>query len=193
MKNPQPLATVLRDNRVTAVRRRAVAILGRIADHSHAPFQLAVVALLIVRVTGTGPGWITTATNNDFMLYGLLVFFASFLFATVLEWVIWLVNPFTWDGDVAYDIAQDLTDLRADIDNGAHLNHVLDSLRGSELVPELLMTLRALASAYAAEGDMEEEERLLAAATLMGLADACIGYKPPGAETTEVQKKMTLQ
>lgn len=157
-------------------RRHAVRALQRVVQFSDIPFIAAALAMVIMWVARTGPAWITTVSDWTIVLYLVLVFGANRMVDTLAETAIDLIDPDRWDGDIAYELAGGLTELRADIDSGADIDVVLDSIRSSNLVPELLATLRALGSGYAARGDEDENQRLLAAVLHLRNADQYIGY-----------------
>ncbi|MDQ0847721.1 hypothetical protein [Streptomyces sp. V1I6] len=152
---------------------RALKRARRLTDPAASSTLLVMVGLWL---THTGPAWLTTANHWMVLLYAVAVLGIKTTTDVVAEYVIDLVDPDRWDGDITYEIAEGLTQLRADIDNGADIDDVLDSLRASNLVPELLFTLRNLAAEYAARGDEDENQRLLAAVLHLRNADQNIGY-----------------
>lgn len=164
-----------RPTAATARRLTVRALKGarRLTDPAANMVLLVMVGLWL---THTGPAWLTTASDWTFLLYAAAVLGTKTTTDAVAEYVIDLTDPDRWDGDIAYELAEGLTQLRADIDNGADVDEVLDSLRASNLVPELLSTLRNLAAEYAARGDDEEQQRLLAAVLHLRNADKNIGY-----------------
>ncbi|MCX4826076.1 hypothetical protein OG883_41130 [Streptomyces sp. NBC_01142] len=141
-------------------------------------------------LTHTGPAWLTTASDWTVLLYAVAILGTKTTTDTVAEYVIDLIDPDRWDGDITFELAEGLTQLRADIDNGADIDDVLDSLRASNLVPELLSTLRNLAAEYAARGDEDENQRLLAAVQHLRNADQYIGY---GSELDALEAGGTCQ
>lgn len=162
--------------RSVTARRYVVRAMRRVVQFSDIPFTAAAVAMAIMWAAHAGPAWITTASDWQIMLYGVLTYGANRIVDALAETAIDLIDPDRWDGDIAYELAEGLTQLRADIDNGADIDEVLDSLRSSSLVPELLGTLRALGAEYAARGDEDENQRLLAAVLHLRNADQHIGY-----------------
>ncbi|MEV6654890.1 hypothetical protein [Streptomyces sp. NPDC051219] len=157
-------------------RRLTVRALKR-ARRLTAPAASATLLVMVgLWLTHTGPAWLTTANDWTVLLYAVAVLGIKTTAGTVAEYVIDLIDPDRWDGDIAYELAEGLTQLRADIDSGADIDDVLDSLRASSLVPELLGTLRNLAAEYAARGDDDENQRLLAAVLHLRIADKNIGY-----------------
>jgi hypothetical protein len=177
-------------SRSVTVRRYAVRALRRVVQFSDVPFTAGALAMLVMWAAHTGPGWITTVTDWQIMLYLVLVYGANRMVDTLAETAIDLIDPDRWDGDIAYELAGGLTELRADIDAGADIDDVLDSIRSSNLVPELMATVRALGSGYAARGDEDENQRLLAAVLHLRNADQYIGY---GSELDTLEAGGTLQ
>ncbi|NUK50398.1 hypothetical protein HRW14_08860 [Streptomyces lunaelactis] len=176
--------------RSVTVRRYAVRALRRVVQFSDIPFTAAALAMAIMWAAHAGPAWITGASDWLIMLYGILIYGANRIVDALAETAIDLIDPDRWDGDVAYELANGLTELRADIDSGADIDDVLDSLRSSNLVPELLATLRALGAGYAARGDEDENQRLLAAVLHLRNADQYIGY---GSELDALEAGGTFQ
>ncbi|MEU4496951.1 hypothetical protein AB0F96_26785 [Streptomyces sp. NPDC023998] len=162
--------------RSVTARRCAVRALRRVVQFSDIPFTAGALAMLVMWAAHTGPAWLTSANEWMLLLYGVLLYGANRFVDALVEGTIDLLDPDRWDGDVAYELALGLTELRADIDNGADIDDVLDSLRSSDLVPELLATLRAMAAGYLARGDEEENQRLLTAVLHLRNADQYIGY-----------------
>ncbi|MDQ1013147.1 hypothetical protein QFZ82_007632 [Streptomyces sp. V4I23] len=153
---------------------RALKRARRLTDPAASATLLVMVGLWL---THTGPAWLTTANDWTVLLYAVALLGIKTTADTVAEYVIDLIDPDRWDGDIAYEIAEGLTQLRADIDNGdADIDDVLDSFRASNLLPELLYTLRNLTAGYAARGDEDENQRLLAAVLHLRNADENIGY-----------------
>ncbi|MBT2439806.1 hypothetical protein J7E93_06655 [Streptomyces sp. ISL-36] len=152
---------------------RALKRVRRLTDPVASAALLVMVGLWL---THTGPAWLTTASDWTVLLYAVAVLGIKTTTDAVVEYVIELIDPDRWDGDITYELAEGLTQLRADIDNGADIDDVLDSFRASNLVPELLSTLRNLAAEYAARGDDDENQRLLAAVLHLRNADKNIGY-----------------
>ncbi|MEU5108202.1 hypothetical protein AB0H07_39095 [Streptomyces sp. NPDC021354] len=171
----QPLANGSPRRSVTA-RRLAARVLRQIIRLSD-PVAIAVIAVMAALwLAHTGPAWLTTADDWTLVSYGVVIVGARVVLDVLLEELIDLIDPDRWDGDIAYELAEGLKQLRADIQTGADPDEVLDSLRSSDLVPELLETLRALGSEYAARGDDDENQRLLAAVLHLRNADQNIGY-----------------
>lgn len=152
---------------------RALKRARRLTDPAASATLLVMVGLWL---THTGPAWLTTASDWTVLLYAVAVLGIKTTADAVAECLIELIDPDRWDGDITFELAEGLTQLRSDIDNGADIDDVLDSLRASNLVPELLSTLRNLAAEYAARGDDEENQRLLAAVLHLRNADKTIGY-----------------
>lgn len=167
---PSRRAAGITARRLTA---RALKLVRRLTDPAASVVILVMGGLWL---THTGPAWLTTASDWTVLLYAVAIGGTKTLVDVFAEYAIDLVDPDRWDGDIAYEIAEGLTQLRADIDNGADIDDVLDSFRASNLLPELLYTLRNLAAGYAARGDEDENQRLLAAVLHLRNADENIGY-----------------
>ncbi|MDQ0945994.1 hypothetical protein [Streptomyces sp. V1I1] len=140
------------------------------------PFSAAALAMPILWAFRTGPGWLTSANEWTLLAYGVLLYGANHIVNNITETSNDLIDPDRWDGDVAYEMAKDLAQLRADIDLGADIDDVLDSLRSSGLIPELAATTSALTDRYAARGDQEESWKLRTAEQYLRTADQTIGY-----------------
>ncbi|MET9427935.1 MULTISPECIES: hypothetical protein [unclassified Streptomyces] len=160
---------------VTARRLTVRALMGarRLSDPAASVVLLVMAGLW---ATHTGPAWLTTANDWTFLLYAVAILGIRTTADAMAEYLIGLIDPDRWDGDIAYELAEGLAQMRADIDNGADIEDVLDSLRASSLLRELLFTVRTLAAEYAARGDEDEHQRLLAAVRHLRNADKNIGY-----------------
>ncbi|MDH2393398.1 hypothetical protein QCN29_32470 [Streptomyces sp. HNM0663] len=159
-----------------AARRLTVRALKQVRQLTDPAASATLLAMVGLWLTRTGPAWLTTASDWTILLYAVAILGTKTTADAVVEHVIDLIDPDRWDGDITFELAEGLTQLRADIDNGADIDDVLDSLRASNLVPELLSTLRNLAAEYAARGDDEENQRLVAAVLHLRNADKTIGY-----------------
>ncbi|CAM5694937.1 hypothetical protein [Streptomyces mordarskii] len=162
---------------VTA-RRLTTRALRQIIRFSDPAATATIAVMAILWISHTGPAWIATADDWTIVTYGIGIAAARVVLDVIAEWLIDLADPDRWDGDIAYAIAEDLRQLRTDITMGADPDEVLDSLSTSNLVPELLETLRGLSTQYAALGDEDEKQRLLAAVLHLRHADQNIGYGP---------------
>ncbi|WP_351233856.1 hypothetical protein [Streptomyces sp. NPDC002133] len=162
--------------RFVPARRFTVRALRHALMRTDSAASITMVIMVALWATQTGPSWLTTASDWTLLLYAVAIVGTKAAIDFLTEFIISLVDPDRWDGDIAYEIAQGFTQLRTDIDNGADIDDVLDGLSASHLVPELLGTLRTLAAAYAARGDEDENQRLLAAVLHLRNADKNIGY-----------------
>ncbi|GAA3372191.1 hypothetical protein GCM10017744_102700 [Streptomyces antimycoticus] len=165
-------------SRSVAARRLTTRALSQIIRFSDPAATAAIAAMAILWITHTGPAWIATADEWTIVTYGIGIVAARVVLDVIAEGLSDLVDPDRWDGDIAYAIAEGLRQLRTDITEGADPDEVLDSLSTSDLVPQLLETLRALSTQYAARGDEDEKQRLLAAVLHLRHADQNIGYGP---------------
>ncbi|WP_329583631.1 hypothetical protein [Streptomyces sp. NBC_01361] len=162
-----------------AARRLTVRVLKWVRQLTDPASIGTLLALIGAWLSHTGPAWIAGADAGKVLLYAVAVLGTANTVDLAAKEIINLIDPDRRDGDIAYGIAKSLAQLRADIDNGADVDDVLDSLRASSLVPELLSTLRALAAEYLGrgdEGDEDENQRLLAAVLHLRKADKTIGY-----------------
>ncbi|MFI0742392.1 hypothetical protein ACH4PU_30600 [Streptomyces sp. NPDC021100] len=161
---PRTASPVPAASRALAARRLAVRVLDRIARYSD-PVLAALFGVTIgLQATHTGPAWIADMSDGTLLLVGFATLGVFHLVQTVTGVLTGLITP-ACDHNVVTDI-QGIADLRADIENGAALEDLLDDLRRGNAVNELSDTVSALSHAYAEDSDDEAEIQNLRAADL---------------------------
>ncbi|MGW6564987.1 hypothetical protein [Streptomyces sp. NPDC054975] len=135
----------------------------------------AVTAAMLITVglwaTDAGPESLANTNLSAVLLYAVAILGARTLVGIITRIFIDLIDPDRWDGDSAFETSRRIAELRADIDNGADIDEVLAGLRDSNLVPELLATLRALGAGFASRGDDAQSQRLALAVEHLRNAD----------------------
>ncbi|MFG2667638.1 hypothetical protein ACGFY6_25765 [Streptomyces sp. NPDC048387] len=99
----------------------------------------------------------------------------------IIDWI----NPDRWDGDIAYPLAEDLGQIRDDIDSGADPEEIRHSLRSSGLLETAGAITRRLAVAFAAQGEEDQAQRLYAATDHLRKADEGLGHGQAGEESAD--------
>lgn len=156
--SPVPAAS-----RALAARRLAVRVLDRIARYSDPALAALFGVVIGLQVTHAGPAWIASMSDGTLLLVGFAGLGAFHLIQMVTGFLTGLIAPAS---DRIVDDIQGIADLRADIENGATPDDVLDDLRRSDAVNELSDTVTTLAHVYAEESDDEAEIQNLRAADL---------------------------
>ncbi|MDH6544092.1 hypothetical protein [Streptomyces sp. SPB4] len=108
--------------------------------------------------------------------------------AAASELIDW-INPDRWDGDLAYVLAEDLGQIRDDIDAGADPEEIGHSLRTSGLLETTGSLTRRLAVAFAQQGKEDQAQRLHASALHLRKAGQVLGHGQAGAEPADDARK----
>ncbi|MFG2298465.1 hypothetical protein [Streptomyces sp. NPDC048603] len=99
----------------------------------------------------------------------------------LIDWI----NPDRWDGDSTYALAEELGQIRGDIDSGADPEEIQHSLNTSGLLATTGALTRRLAVAFAKQGEEDQAQRLYAATLHLRKADAALGHGQTGDEPAD--------
>ncbi|MEU0390473.1 hypothetical protein [Streptomyces chartreusis] len=168
------------------VRRFVTRTLRRIADVSDVFFTSGLLALAGMWFAHAGPAWIAQATDWQMIGYGVILYGTNRLLEDTVESIADLLDPDRFDGDIFFEMTESLRQLRADIENGADTDDVLDSLVASCVIEELSGTVRGISQQFAARGDEDEVQRLMAVVLHLRNADSNLGYGTLNAELDAV-------
>ncbi|MFI6658099.1 hypothetical protein ACIBL8_21550 [Streptomyces sp. NPDC050523] len=180
--------TARTEPRNVIVRRFITRTLRRIVDGSDALFTSGLVALAVLWFAHAGPAWIVQATEWQIIGYGVILYGLNRLFDGTLEGIADALDPDRFDGDVLFEMTESLRQLRADMENGADTDDVLDSLVGSSVIEELSGTVRGISQHFAVRGDEDEAQRLMAVVLHLRNADNNLGYSTLNAELDTVER-----
>ncbi|MBL1086801.1 hypothetical protein JK359_33390 [Streptomyces actinomycinicus] len=184
-----PRKTVARtEPRNVIVRRFVTRALRRAVDGSDLFFSSALLVLAVLWFAHTGPTWIAKATDWQMIGYGVILYGANRLYDGVVEGIANTLDPDRFDGDVLFEMSESLRALRTDIETGADTDNVLDSLVASRVIEELSGTVRSISQQYAALGDEDEVQRLMAVVLHLRHADENLGYGTLNAELDAVER-----
>ena len=167
------------------VRRFATRTLHRVVDLSDVLVVLSALVFAVLRLTYAGPAWITEATVWQVTGYGAILFGANRLLDTVLDGIAGALDPERFDGDVFFAMTESLRKLQLDLNEGADPENVLSGLTASSVIEELGATTRTLSRQYAARGDEDEVQRLLAVVLHLRNADKNLGPDAVARSTAE--------
>lgn len=170
------------------VRRFITRTLRRIVDISDVFFTSGLVALAALWFTHAGPAWIAQATDWKMIGYGVILYGLNRLFDETLETIADALDPDRFDGDVLFEMTESLRQLRADVENGADTESILDSLVGSSVIEELSGTVRGISQHVALRGDEDVAQRLMAVVLHLRNADSNLGYGTINAELDAVER-----
>ncbi|MGW4784926.1 hypothetical protein [Streptomyces sp. NPDC004230] len=160
------------EQRSVFVRRlvaRGLGHVARVIDRGVGPALIVVEVILYL--THIGPAWLVQAAGWQAVAYVLAAYTAALAISGAAEYIRDMVDPDRWDGDVLFEIAHSLHDLRRDLDMGADIDDVRASLTSSRVIAELSDTVRTLSQHYAATGDEDEVQRLYAVVLHLRNAD----------------------
>ncbi|MFF7764250.1 hypothetical protein [Streptomyces griseorubiginosus] len=180
--------TAATEPRNVTVRRFITRTLRRIVDNSDTLFTSGLVALTVLWFAHAGPAWIAQATEWQIIGYGVMIYGLNRLFDGTLEAIADVLDPDRFDGDVLFEMAESLRQLRADMTNGADTYDVLDSMVGSSVIEELSDTVRGISQHVAADGDQDEVQRLMAVVLHLRNADDNLSYSTLNTELDAIER-----
>ncbi|MFJ2007949.1 hypothetical protein [Streptomyces chartreusis] len=158
------------------VRRFVTRVLRWAVDSSFAFFSAVLLALVLVWLAGAGPAWIALASEWEVIGYAIIVYGINRLFDGAAETIAYLLDPDRFDGDIFFEMFNSLHTVHADIRNGADTDDVLDSLVASNVTEELSDIVRSISQQYAARGDEDQVQRLMAVVLHLRRASENLGY-----------------
>ncbi len=180
--------TARTEPRNVIVRRFVTRTLRRIADSSDVFFTSGLLALTVLWFAHAGPAWIAQATDWQLIGYGVILYGINRLFDGVVEGIADALDPDRFDGDIFFEMSESLRALRTDIENGADTDDVLDSLVASRVIEELISTVRGTSQQFAARGDEDQVQRLMAVVLHLRNADENLGFGTLNAELDAVER-----
>ncbi|MEV8536173.1 hypothetical protein [Streptomyces sp. NPDC051211] len=146
----------------------------------------------IVMVAGTFTLGFDAIVNNDgplanlsapgAVLAALALIGALYVIDAAANELIDWINPDRWDGDSTYALAEELGQIRGDIDSGADPEEIEHSLRTSGLLETVGTLTRRLAVAFAEQGEEDRAQRLFASTLHLRKADEVLGHGQAGDE-----------
>ncbi|TDU67888.1 hypothetical protein [Streptomyces sp. KS 21] len=153
----------------------------------------------IVMVAGTFTVGFDAIVNNDgplanlsatgAVLAALALIGALYVIDAAANELIDWINPDRWDGDSTYALAEEIGQIRGDIDSGADPEEIEHSLRTSGLLETTGALTRRLAVAFAEQGDEDQAQRLYASALHLRKADQVLGHGQAGDEPADDARK----
>ncbi|MEU2454796.1 hypothetical protein ABZ605_32495 [Streptomyces sp. NPDC012765] len=149
----------------------------------------------IVMVAGTFTLGFDAIVHNDgplanlsapgAVLAALALIGALYVIDTAANELINAINPDRWDGDSTYALAEEISQIRGDIDSGADPEEIEHSLRTSGLLETTGELTRRLAVAFAEQGEEDRAQRLNASALHLRKADKVLGHGQAGDEPAD--------
>ncbi len=169
-------AEIRTTSRSAVARRYTTRVLRDAADVSSGFYGAGLLALTVLWVTHSGPAWIAGASAIDTIAYAAILGTSVYMFGWLAELAADALDPDAFDGDVLFEMATSMRQLHTDIEQGADPDDVHDSLVASRLIEETTITVRGLSQVYAARGDEDKVQQLMAVILHLRKADEVLGY-----------------
>ncbi|MFJ4879950.1 hypothetical protein ACIP93_32750 [Streptomyces sp. NPDC088745] len=184
----RPKSLENRPVRAARARRASVRALSAVIRYDSSVIIAGTGALqLHAIVNNEGP--LANLTFPEAVVMSLIIIGTLSVIDAAAHELIHRINPDRWDGDSAYALAEELDQIRKDIDFGADPEEIQHSLHTSGLLETAGALTRRLAAAFAEQDKEDQAQRLYASTLHLRKADQALGHDQAGAEAADDARK----